>query len=1437
MTGMRARTRAVRRAAGVVLGVVLAMGAAPAVGQDTAGVAAASRSGGPAAAAAETGGLSEAEALAEAERTGEPVEISALRSESREVFATPEGELEAREYLRPVWARTGGGWQRVDTDLVATRDGTVAPKASTVGLEFSGGGRAPLVRMERAGRVLSLSWPTALPEPQVQGAVATYPSVLPGVDLRMTAQEDGFSQLLVVKTAQAAASTDLAELRMKMSGEGLDVQETDEGGLKARDVGAQGAVFEAPRPMMWDSSPGGTPTRTASAGRAAASDEGAEPGAAESGKLAAVGVEVPTGQDELVLTPDADVLKGEDTTYPVYIDPQWYSPRASAWTMASKYWASSPQWKFNGDADAGLGYCNWSYCNPNDTKRLFYRIPVSTFAGKSILSAEFVVRNTWSASCSARSVELWQTKDISSSTTWNSQDASGFWVKQLDSASFAYGYSGCAAKDAEFDVKSAVQAAANSKSSTMTFGLQAASESDAYGWKRFSDKAYLRVKYNRPPSQIKLSQLTMSPGGSCVPADKMVRIRSTATVRANDVTDPDGDAVSVQFQASWDAGDGAGWKARWTSARTTSKASGSDFSIVLPSSIPKNKHVDWHVRSYDGAQWSSWSYSGAHGCHFIYDTSVPVGPVITSAQYGASDSEDPDDPWWDGVGRYGTFSVETTSTDVTKYWFGINTSPSSANTLTTTGGGVKTIKFMPTRPGVNFITAQAFDAAGNGSEPTTYTFRVRAGQPDRVTWQMDENSGAAKVAGAGGDWPAVLHGATPGGPGVAGSGLTLDGTDDYAATVSPVLNTGKSFTVSLWAKLPGTDPGRPSVALSQPGQNHSGFEIYYSSALGGWVFLRHADDASSGGTAARAVQPACAAGDTPCVTSRLSEWTNLVGVFDNPNQQIRLYVGGKLVGSAAYSRPWDARGGTILGAAKHYGALADYFPGSLDDVELFDYQLTDTQVAKLAARSPVDTGRPAKLVWPLDEAANATAVVGRGQAADAVLKGGAATGTAGVSGRAVSFDGVDDHATTGRPLLDTFQSFTVSAWVQLPKDKEARAMTAVSQLGTVRRSFELYHSSALGGWVFSRPESDVSGASIVRATHTACAANTNCAAGRFGEWNHVVGVYDADAGKLLLYVNGTLQASTPFTSRWSSEGPVSIGSGLNPDGAVASPLKGSTDDVRLYDRVVSGDEVQQLFKQRPLVKSRWTFEETANATPVTVPDAAGTGNVLTMNGGASKSDNGFIDFGAMELDGTSGYASASSMPVDTSGSFTMTAWAQAAAIPAGTVALTSAEGSKQSAFTVRFVPDAADPENSPGRWQLTVADKDATDAEVVQADNAGFSDAREWNHLALVYDGFAKEARLYVNGGLSGVTCPDTDGDGVSDSDTCADQVPWAENALSFKATSLQIGRSGTGSSAGSYFPGLVDDVWTFQGALNDSQIAELAGSFFDIPTEVPAGS
>ncbi|MFI9628751.1 LamG-like jellyroll fold domain-containing protein [Streptomyces sp. NPDC052042] len=1367
-------------------------------------------------------------AQAAAKHTDQPVEVLSLRGESRDVFATPDGNLEAREYLRPVRARVQGEWKPIDTDLAPSEGGRVAPKVSTVGLEFSRGGTDPLVRMTKAGRELALSWPGTLPAPQLDGPVATYSEVLPDVDLRMEAQEDGFTQLLVVKSALAAASEDLAELRFKLQTRGMDVNETADGGLQAVDHGAQGAVFEAPKPMMWDSSSPGPeglegavpPSRSAPSGQVAGTTApGEKPAPTESGRLAPVDVKVAADGEELVLTPDVDLLKGDDTEYPVFIDPQWYQPRASAWTMASKYWASSPQWKFNGESTAGMGYCNWSYCAPNDTKRLFYRIPTSTFAGKSILSAEFVVQNTWSASCAARSVQLWRTKDISASTTWNSQNAAGFWIKELRSASFAYGYEGCAAKDAEFDVKAAVQEAANGKWATMTFGLRAASETDGYSWKRFSDKAFLRVKYNRPPAQVKMSQLSMEYGGTCKRPANAAKVRTLGTIRANNVTDPDKDNVSVQFQASWDAGDGKGNIARWSPARTSSKPSGSSFAISLPTSIPPNKQISWYVRSYDGAQYSPWSHAGdPTGCYFTYDTSVPKAPAVTSRDYPASDPGNPEDPWFDGVGKYGAFEIKASENDVTKYWYGINSDPSSKNTVTTSGGAARTAQILPAEPGLNFLTAQAFDAAGNGSEIRTYQYRVKAGQPEKAAWSMDEAAGATEANGTAGARVATLHGgAVPGVPGVIGTAVLFDGVDDYAETDIPTVATETGFSVSAWAEL-SRMPDTAAIIAAQPGNHSPGFELYYSQAYDRWVFNQYTSDSAT-------AVPVRAMADAPGGVTA-GQWTHLVGTYSSASKELKLYVQGVLVGTTSYSTPWDARRGLRIGAGLYSGRSESFFPGAIDELRIYDKPISQAEVTSLYNKQPIGSGRPARAVFPMDEPADATTITGRADVHPAVLKGGAVTGRPGVSGKALTLDGTDDYAVAGAPHLNNQRSFTVSAWAKLPKTKPDHAAIIATQTSVHKPGFELYYSSAYDRWVFNQYLSDTSDSGLIRAMQP------QGTTARGGEWAHLVGVFDTVRRQLVLYVNGVEAGRADAATTWYAGGAVQIGAGSY-DGQLDSFFPGQIDDVRFFDRPVSAEEVQQLFRRSPVLKGRWNFEEKTTGQPATTPDASGENQPMTVHGGAELGP-GTVDFNGLQLNGVDAYGEIPSVPVDTSASFTVTAWAQAAAQPDHSMSVVSTSGATRSAFDVRFQPDPADVSGL-GRWELTLPDADSSGAAVKQTGSTEFFDVRDWNHLAVVYDGFAKEARLYVNGVLQEVACGDNDGDGKPDDDACQDLVAWADDVLTFKAgQNMLVGRA-MADTTGEYFAGSIDDVWAFQGTLNEDQIGRLAQSFIDIPTEVPS--
>lgn len=192
-------------------------------------------------------------ALAEAKRTGKPVPVAAATTETDTVVANPDGTLGLTRSVAPVRTRKGGAWTDLDATLTVSSDGQLRPKATTSGLTLSGGGNAPLATLDQDGKKLELTWPESLPKPVLDGAGATYPEVAPGTDLKVTADASGgISQILVVKSAEAARHPKLAKLTMGLKGDGVNVSADGGGNLKAADASGR-TVFHAPVPTMWDS--------------------------------------------------------------------------------------------------------------------------------------------------------------------------------------------------------------------------------------------------------------------------------------------------------------------------------------------------------------------------------------------------------------------------------------------------------------------------------------------------------------------------------------------------------------------------------------------------------------------------------------------------------------------------------------------------------------------------------------------------------------------------------------------------------------------------------------------------------------------------------------------------------------------------------------------------------------------------------------------------------------------------------------------------------------------------------------------------------------------------------------------------------------------------------------------------------------------------------
>lgn len=906
--------------------------------------------------------------------------------------------------------------------------------------------------------------------------------------------------------------------------------------------------------------------------------------------------------------------------------------------------------------------------------------------------------------------------------------------------------------------------------------------------------------------------------------------------------DPDGEKVGVQFAAAWVGSDGV-FKRRWWStgsegaapSSSAFKASGSLFSTTLPSAVPVNALVGWEVRGWDGAEWGPWSSSGdaPTDCYFKVDTTIPAGPTLASPSFpGASDAQ-ADLPWTDGVGKYGTFTFATTSTDVVTYQYALDQDPSAALQTATTGGAARSVNLLMLAEGPHWVSARALDAAGNASEPSTYYFNVLKGQPQRGGWSMDSAADAKTLAASSGNLPATLHGAvTAGVPGHSGTAISLPGTGDtnmpppdYAATEGAVLDTDKSFTVSAWVTT--TDTSRFQAAVSQSGQHATAISL---GLYGGkWTVSAPSADSKSG------VSWYTARSEAVPVAN---QWTHLAAVYDATAKTLTLYVNGTPSTPVTGVTLWAGRGTLNFGRTQLSDtAYGDGWKGSLDDIRVWDRAMGAADVSAVKAGTAVP-GLGAKSVWSMDDTGRNMA--GRAETGALSIKGGVQTGIPGVTGEAggaVRFDGTTGYAVSDGPQIDATRSFAVSAWVKLAATPAGGDQVVVAQTGQHNAEFTLYYSTAMKSWAFGRYQTDASNAGY----SYAAAGTTSSTSGPFAcgeciglqptEWTHLVGVSDPARHELRLYINGFLAGLADYTqtAAWPEPGPVRVGTNSH-EGLSNSFLNGDVDDVRIFDRVVTGKEAKDMVQQRPRLQARWKFDTSKPPSPGEPTGAPG----ATLYGSAViDTTNSQVSTGALGLDATGGYAQTTSTPLNTGQSFTVAGWAQTAGAPHQNMTVLSLGDSTTSAITVRwnYLETKTDPDThetyNTGQWQVETVDGARRHTTAVHTFVAPSDVNTRWNHLAVTYDSFSGQLALYVNGQLQNEVC-----DPEAPAGTCTDHISFVTASQPFTATSgLQFGRS-VNSGAPEEFSGQIDDVWAYQGVLSPAQIAALAGGTdFDTTT------
>lgn len=250
---------------------------------------------------------------------GEPVEDLSRRTETSKTLVNPDGTstLETSAGIQRIQGEDGT-WQDIDLDLVKQADGSLAPRVAASDVVIGAGGSklAATVNLDD-DQVLSVTWPETLPEPTVEGGVATY-KLSETSDLLVIATKTGVAAH--VRLNERPAESDPA-LTMGLKTENLSLETTAKGELEVVDNDDTKVASTAPM-KAWD----------------AQVDDAGDPVNVVPVKptLDEVSSNGEVARSELTLEPEAGFLEDPATEYPVIIDPDISAVSLVSDTMVRK---------------------------------------------------------------------------------------------------------------------------------------------------------------------------------------------------------------------------------------------------------------------------------------------------------------------------------------------------------------------------------------------------------------------------------------------------------------------------------------------------------------------------------------------------------------------------------------------------------------------------------------------------------------------------------------------------------------------------------------------------------------------------------------------------------------------------------------------------------------------------------------------------------------------------------------------------------------------------------------------------------------------------------------------------------------------------------------------------------------------------------------------
>jgi hypothetical protein len=409
--------------------------------------------------------------------------------------------------------------------------------------------------------------------------------------------------------------------------------------------------------------------------------------------------------------------------------------------------------------------------------------------------------------------------------------------------------------------------------------------------------------------------------------------------------------------------------------------------------------------------------------------------------------------------------------------------------------------------------------------------------------------------------------------GISRSAYYFDGVDDYVnCGNNESLDCGSSFTVGAWIKV--RDAKVYGTIMSKGNAYDENYGLYVEQETG-FIRLQFSNDG--------AYTP-----DETLIDSNTnvldSSWHHVVGTFDGA--VMRVYIDRKLENEGIPTRQNPDTNNKVLTIGYRNDITGTYyFEGTIDDVMIYERALPVEEVRELYQRRGSSSGNEQGLLgyWNFDNDEGEIVKDLGPYGNHGRLSNTHPELTQGISGKGYYFDGHGDYLEIG-PIEDLGAEQTKMLWIYPEILLSENGAYLIDEGGNQSSNnwIELY-------------DSDGNGVPEVRAGFDA--QNFFESEGEIIEtehWYHIA-VVSTFSGDVEIYINGIMDSNgSDFSATTMPKG---ILIGADPETKTAACFTGIIDEVAIFNRALSGEEISQIYQNdgrlrgyEPGLVGYWNFD-------------------------------------------------------------------------------------------------------------------------------------------------------------------------------------------------------------------------------------------------------